>query len=125
LSPAPDHRFLQLRVAVVELQCVGPAVEVRIPAIGEHQRPVFSLRAAVVLRCARQIRLGAVNKIIRVLVDPWVIRRHVIRHKVEQQLNSPLLQPLSQLCERWSATEIFMHRVIADRKAGTGDVLLA
>ena len=45
-----DHRLLQFRVAVVELQGVGPALKVRVPAVGEHQRPVFRLHAAVVPR---------------------------------------------------------------------------
>ncbi len=32
-----DHRLLQFRVAVVELQRIGPAVEVRVAAVGEHR----------------------------------------------------------------------------------------
>ena len=89
-----DHRLLALRVAVVELQRIGPAVKVRVATVGEHDRPVFRLHPAVVLRCARQISLAAMDKIVRVLVDPRMIRGHVVRDKIEHQLQSAFLHPL-------------------------------
>ena len=117
-----DHRLLQFRVAVVELQRIGPAVKVRIAAVGQHQRPVFRLHAAVVLRRARQISLAAMDKVIRMLVDPGVIRGHVVRDEVEHQLQSALLQPLAQTRERRIPAQIAMHGVVLDSEPGAGDV---
>src|SRR6476469_5738102 len=108
-----DHRLLRRRIAVVELQRVGPAVEVRVATIGEYQRAALALHPAVVLWRASQIRFRAMDKIIRMLIHPWMIRRHVIGDEVEQQLDSSLLQPLSYLCKCPRTTEIFMHDVIA------------
>ena len=109
-----DHRLLQLRVAIVELQRVGPALEVRVAAVGQHQRAVFCLHAAVVPRRARQITLAAMDKVVRMLVDPRVIRRHVVGDKVEHQLQSAFLQPLSQTGERRVAAQIAMDGVVLD-----------
>ena len=109
-----DHRLLQFRVAVVELQGVGPALKVRVAAVGEHQRAVFRLHATVVPRCARQVTLAAVDKVVRVLVDPRVIRGHVVRDEVEHQLQSAFLQPLAQTRERDIAAEIAMDDVVLD-----------
>jgi hypothetical protein len=91
-----DHRLLQVRVAVIELQRVGPAIEVRVATVGEHHRAALRLHAAIVLRCARQIALAAVDEVLRVLFGPCVIRSHVVRHEVEHQLQSALLQPMPQ-----------------------------
>jgi hypothetical protein len=52
------------------------------------------------------------DEVVRVFVDPRVIRCHVVRDEIEQQLQSALLQPLSQACERRGAAEIAMDGVI-------------
>ena len=96
LVSSPIIACCKFRVAVVELQRIGPAVEVRVAAVGEHHRAVLRLHAAIVLRRASQITFAAVDEVFGMLVDPWVIRRHVIRHEVEHQLQSALLQPLPQ-----------------------------
>ena len=62
LSSSPIIACCSVRVAVVELQRVGPAVEVRVAAVGEQQRAVLRLHPAVVLRRARQVLLGAWTK---------------------------------------------------------------
>ena len=54
------------------------------------------------------------DKVFRVLVDPRVIRGHVVRDKVEHQLQSAFLQPLSQTCERRVAAQIAMDGVVLD-----------
>ena len=59
------------------------------------------------------------------LVDPRVIRRHVVRDEVEHQLQSALLQPLSQTGERRVAAQIAMDGVACDGEPGAGDVFLA
>ena len=64
------------------------------------------------------------DKVVRVLVDPRVIRGHVVRDKVEHQLQSAFLQPLSQTCERRIAAQIAMHGVVLDGEPGAGDVFV-
>ena len=58
------------------------------------------------------------------LVDPRVIRRHVVRHEVEHQLESALLQPLSQACQRRSAAQIAMDGVALDGEPRSADVVI-
>jgi hypothetical protein len=66
-----------------------------------------------------------VDEVVRVLFDPRVIRRHVVRHEVEHQLQPALLEPLSHTREPRGAAEIAMHRVVLDGEPRTGDVFLA
>ncbi len=120
-----DHRLLQVRVAVVELQRVGPAVEVRVAAVGEHLMPALRLHATVVLRRASEVALAAMDEVVGMLVDPRVIRRHVVRDEVEHQLQSALLQPLSQAGECRRAAQIAMDGVALDGESGAGDVFVA
>ena len=54
------------------------------------------------------------DKVVRMLVDPRMIRRHVVGDKVEHQLQSALLQPLSQTGERRVAAQIAMDGVVLD-----------
>jgi hypothetical protein len=49
-----------------------------------------------------------------VLVDPRVIRGHVVGDKVEHQLQSAFLQPLSQTGKRRVAAQIAMDGVVLD-----------
>ena len=120
-----DHRLLQVRVAVVELARVRPAVKVRVAAVGKHQRFVLPLHAAVVPRCVCQIILAAMDKVIRVLVDPRVVRGHVVHDKVEHQSQPALSQPLAQPGQTGIAPQIAMHSITADRKPGPGYIFFA
>ena len=54
------------------------------------------------------------DKVFRVLVDPRVIRSHVVGDKVEHQLQSACLQPLSHARERRVAAQIAMDGVVLD-----------
>ena len=113
-----DHRLLQLRVAIIELQRVGPAVEVRVPAVRQHQRPVVPwARGRSCCGEQSQIVLAARDEVVRVLVDPRVIRGHVVGDEVEHQLQSACVQPLAQTCERRVAAQVAMDRVVLDREA--------
>ena len=124
LAQLADHRLLQVRVAVVELQRVGPAVEVRVAAVGEDQRAALRLHAAVVLRRAGQVALAAVDEVVRMLVDPGVIRRHVVGNEVEHQLQAALLQSLAQARQRRVAAQIAMDGVARDGEPGAADVVV-
>ena len=58
LSSSPIIASCSRRVAVVELQRVGPAGEVRIAAVGEQQVARFASDPGVVLRRAGQVELA-------------------------------------------------------------------
>ena len=106
------HRFLRGRVAIVELKSVRPARKVRIAPVGKNQVALFALYPGIVLRRSRQVQFGSGDEIVGVILDPGVIRGHVVWDKIEQQLQSAFLQPLSQTGERRVATEIAMDDVV-------------
>ena len=64
------------------------------------------------------------DEVVRVLVDPRMIRRHVVRDEIKQQLQFALLQPLSEAWERLSAAEIAVDGVGLDGKPGAGDIFV-
>ena len=65
------------------------------------------------------------DKVVRVLVDPRVIRGHVVRDKVEHQPKPTLPQPLAQAGQSGISAQIAMHRITGDREPGPGDVFFA
>ena len=69
-------------------------------------------------------RFGAVDEVVRMLVDPGVIRRHVVRHEVEHQPQLALAQPLPQSGERRLTAQIAMDRIALDGEPGAGDVFV-
>ena len=103
----------------------GQPAKYGIAAVGQDQRAALRLHATVVLRRARQVALAAVDEVVGVLVDPRMIRRHVVGDEVEHQLQAALAQPLAQAGQRRVAAEVAMHGVAGDREAGAGDVLVA
>ena len=125
LHQLADHRLLQSPVAVVELQRVGPAM--RSTDRGRRPAPAarfLRLHPAVVLRRASQIALAAMDEVVRVLLDPGVIRGHVVGDEVEHQPQSASVQPLAQACQRRVAAQIAMDGVVRDREPGAGDVFV-
>ena len=120
-----DHRFLRGGVGVVELQCVGPAGEIGITAVGEDQIAPLAFDSGIVLRSAGQVEFGALNEIVGMIFDPGMIEPHVIGHEVEHELQAALAEPLAQAGQSSVTPEILMDRVAGDREAGAGDVFLA
>jgi hypothetical protein len=86
------HRLLDRGSRVVELQGVGPAVEVRVAAVGEDA----ATEAGEVLRPAREVLLGPLDEELGVLVDPGVVERDVVGHEVEHQPQPAPRQPRAQ-----------------------------
>jgi hypothetical protein len=66
-----------------------------------------------------------VDKIIRVLIDPPVVRGHVVRDKIEHQPQPALSQPLAQPGQSGIAAQIAMHLVSSDREPRPGDIFFA
>ncbi len=120
-----DHRFLRGRVAVVELQGVGPAGEVGIAPVGQEQIAALALDPGVVLRRSGQVELRPGDEILGVVFDPGVIEPRVVGDEIEHQPQAALAEPLAQAGQRGVAAEILVHRVAGDREPGAGDVFLA
>jgi hypothetical protein len=59
------------------------------------------------------------------LIDPGMVQSHVVRHKVQQQLQTSLFQSASQTEQRGIAPERLGYLVAGDGKTGAGDILLA
>ena len=125
LQQFPDHGFLRGGVAVVELQGVRPAGEVRIAAMGQEQVPLLPLDPGVVLRLPAQALLRPRDKVLRVALHPGVIQPHVIRDEVEHQLQAAPREPLAQPRQRRVASEVGRDGIGGDRESGAADVRLA
>ena len=74
LQQLADHRLLRGRIAVVELQRVRPAGEVRVAPIGQDQVAPLPLDPRVVLRRLRQVELGPGDVVLRVVLHPGMIQ---------------------------------------------------
>ena len=120
-----DHRLLQFRVAVVELQRVRPAGEVRIATVGQQHVATLACHPGVVLRRARKVQLAAADVIPEVFLDPVVVQAGVVRDEIEHQPQVAPAEPFAQTGEGGVPAQAFRHRVCGDREPGTGDVLLA
>ena len=96
------HGFLQCRIAVVELEGVGPAVEVGVAAVRQHG----VLDPAVVLGLASQVFLRARDVVLRVLADPGVVGSGVVGDEVQDQLQAARIQAPAQTLEGLVSTEL-------------------
>ena len=119
-----EHRLLEGGVAVVQLKRVRPAVEVRVAPVRQDARAIARLHATVVLGRRGELLLRARHEEVRVLGDPGVVRRHVVRDEVEHEAQAAALQTLAEPGERLVAAEVLVDAVVADREARAADVVL-
>ena len=106
-----DLRLAEAGVAVVELERVRPAVEVRIATEGEDRRAARAATggdARVVLRLALEVVLAAVDVVLGMCGHPGVIAAGVVRHEVEQQLQPAARQSIAQARQRRVAAEVLV-----------------
>ena len=68
----------------------------------------------VILRFAPQLLKRALDEILRVRLEPWVIEPHVVRHKVLHEFDSTGAQAFAQGCERIQATKLIGYLVGSD-----------
>jgi hypothetical protein len=118
------HRVPEGGVAVVQLERVGPAREVRVAAAGQHRRAPRRRDPAEVAGFPLQVLLGALDVIFRVLPRPAVVRRRVVGDEVEHQLHAAPRQPRPQPPQGLVAAEVGMDDVIPDREGRPGDVVV-
>src|SRR5262249_32121158 len=120
-----DHRFLRGGVSIIELKRIGPAGEIRVATVCEQKITGFALDPSVVLRGASKVKFGALDKMLRMNLDPGMAQSHVIGDKVQHQLEIVLLEPLAQAGECGIAAKVRMDGVPSDGEARAGDVVVA
>ncbi len=119
-----EHRLLERGVAVVQLQRVGPAIEVRVAPVRQHTRALARLHPTVVLGRCGELLLRAGHEEVRVVGDPGVIRSHVVRHEVEDEAQAATLKALAEPGERLVAAEVLVHPVVPNRETRAAHVFL-
>ena len=119
-----DLRLLQLRIAVVELQRVGPTGIVGVASVREDSRPPIGLDPHVVLRRAANLLLAALHVVVRVGLHPGMIRRRMVRHEIQHQLDTVSREPLAKLRQRRVVPNLLADGVTGDCEAGAADVVL-
>ena len=112
-------------IAVVELEGVRPAREVRIAAEGQHLVTPCVVDTRVVVRFARQIGRGPGHVVLRVIGHPGMIGSGMVRHEVEHQPQPAAAKPFADSCQRFVPTQCFMHRVSGDREPRAGDIVVS
>ncbi len=95
-----DHRRLCGRIAVVKLDGVRPAGEVRIASEGQHLVTPWPVDTRVVVRFAREIGRGPGHEVLRMIGHPGMIGCGMVRHKVEHQPQPAAAKPLADSCQR-------------------------
>src|SRR5271165_1792161 len=56
-------------------------------------------------------------------LDPGMVQRRVVGHKVQKQAHAPLMNPVAETLYSGGTAEVRADDVARRRKAGTGDVL--
>jgi hypothetical protein len=120
-----SHRGLGGRIAVVELQCVGPTGEVRIAPVGEDSPASPLANPRVVVRRFPQVGFCAFDEILGMGLDPRMVQRGVVRDEIEHQTQTALTQSLPNTGKRRLSTKRLVHRVAGDGEAGSSDVIFA
>ena len=110
------HRHAQVRVAIVELQRVGPAREVGVAPVREDRGAPTRAALDPVLRVALEGLARAVDEVLGVLVEPRMIERHMIDDVVEDERDPPLGKPAAEPPERFVAAPLLSDAVGADRE---------
>src|SRR5205823_4688196 len=96
-----NHGFLQFGIRVIELNGIGPAVEVGIAAIGEHGCAGGSLNLSVVLRLSTEELRSTLHIVIRTLLNPAVVGGGVVGNEIEQQAHAVLMNAIAKALERF------------------------
>src|SRR5262249_51763175 len=110
------------RIAVVELQRVRPAREVRIAPVGEQQVTLRSLDPRIVLGRACQVRFRSVDVVVGVGLHPGMIETGVVGDEIEEQPEAACVEPLAKTGESGIPSELAMNGVTRDGKTRTWDV---
>ena len=90
-----DHRVLRGGIAVVELQCIRPAGEIRITSVGEQQVAAFALGPCVVVRGTREIEFGSRDVILGMVFHPRMIQAGVVGDEIEHQPEATIAETLT------------------------------
>ena len=83
------HRLPEGRVAVVELEGIGPAGEVGVPAVGQDERAATGLHLPVIVGLPFQVGVASLDVELGVLLHPGMIRGGVVGDEVHEELEPP------------------------------------
>src|SRR5678815_5526288 len=119
-----EHGLLQIRIPVVQLQSIGPARKVGVAPIGKDAALAGNIQSAEVFWLRGKLFLGPTDEEVRMLLDPGMIRRHVVRDKIEDQPQTTLAHPFSQPGKSLIPAEIGVDMIVMDRETGTANVCL-
>ena len=101
-------------MAVVDLEGVGPAREVRIAPVGDHAGTVVGRYPQIVVGFPRQVVGAALHVEFRMRAHPRMIERGVIGHEVEHEPHAAPGQPRPEPRERVGAAEVAVNDVLPD-----------
>ena len=114
-SQLAEHGLLQIRIPIVQLQSIGPAREVGVAPIGKDAAFAGDIPVGRVFWLRGKLFLGPADEEVRMLLDPGMIRRHVVRDKIEDQPQTTLAQPFSQPGKSLIPAEIGVDMIVMDR----------
>ncbi len=109
-------------MAVVELEGIGPAGEVGVPAVGQDERAATGLHLPVIVGLPFQVGFAPLDVELGVLLHPGMIRGGVVGDEVHEELKPPGSQALFQAEEVRLPAEIPVQGVARDRKGRAADV---
>ena len=102
-----DDRLAQRWTEGVELCHILPRRKVRVAPVGNH-------RSARLKKCTwslSQVFACSLHKECRVLENPWMIRRHMVGHKIQNQAQTALREHLPRYGKSIRSAEVFIHNV--------------
>ncbi|MCG3776005.1 MAG: hypothetical protein JW395_2854 [Nitrospira sp.] len=103
----------------VELRHIGPGRKERISSQGQNLAAGMEKFA----RLLGQIVAAALDEIVRMLRDPGMIRRHVIRDEIQDQSHPPVGQLLPGSSKFCRPSQVLVHDV-ASHTIGRTDIVL-
>ncbi len=112
-------------MAIVELERVGPAGEVRIAAVGQDLAAGLRRQSIPVVRFTGQVVRRAADVELGVRLRPRMIETAVIRHEVEQQFLAAFPQSFAQPRQRFSVAEVGVQLVAGDGEGRATNVVLS
>ena len=119
-----NHAFLQFRLTVVQLECVGPTGEVWVAPVRDDSIPIRHPNSLIVVWRRGQVFFRARHIILRMRHDPRVIFGSMVGNKIEHQPQVSLQQSLSEPPESLDSADRIVYLVACDRKAGAAYIRL-
>src|SRR6516162_6678097 len=109
-----DHCLSQPRLKSIELQHIRPCGEIGVPAASVDSLMYLNVRRWVLT----DIFGSPLNEVLRMLVDPGVIRRYVVGHKIEDETHAALSKFPAGDSQSLPASQMLIHCVASHAIGG-------